>query len=297
MGFDSLTVVIATYNRCDTLKKAIVAYQRQTELRAIREVLVVDDGSSDATPAVVAGLSRDSVVPIRYFEQTNKGPAAARNVGIREAAADLILFTDDDIIPSEALVAEHLNSHRKFPDRCAAILGYMTWSPEVNATPFMRWYGGEGPLLDYSSLEGQTEAGEGHFYTGNISLKTEFLRQNGGFDEEFKSAAYEDSEFGYRLGKAGMRLFYNPKALGYHEQFFTFADACRRSRKAAAAFEVLKRKEAGRKYCGPPTLKQRFIRRTVKIVGPILSPFQNIMDTTIPLPAMIYKVMFRTFAS
>jgi len=296
MEIGALTVVIATYNRCDTLKKAILAYQRQTELQAMREILVVDDGSSDATPAVVAELSQDSVVPIRYFRQENKGPAAARNVGIREAAADIILFTDDDIIPSKTLVAEHLKSHREFPQICEAVLGYMTWSPEVNATPFMKWFGTKGGLLDYSSLDGRTEAGEDHFYTGNISLKAEFLRQNDGFDEEFKSAAYEDIEFGYRLRKAGMRLLYNHKAFAYHEQFFSFADACRRCRKGAAAFEVFKQKEAGRRYYGPPSLKQRFIRQARKLASPILSPFINIMDSRVPLPAVIYKVMYRTFA-
>jgi len=295
MGIDSLTVVIATYNRCDTLKKAILAYQGQTELRAMREVLVVDDGSSDATPAMVSELSEKSVVPIRYLRQENKGPAAARNVGIRLATTDLILFTDDDIIPSTTLVAQHINWHMEFPELSAAVLGYMAWSPEVNPTPFMKWYGTDGALLDYSNLDGRTEIAEGHFYTGNISLKTVFLRQNGGFDEDFKAAAYEDIELGYRLRKAGMRLLYNYKALGYHEQFFSFADACRRSCKAAAALEVLKQKEAGRGYCVPLGLKQRFISQTVKLVGPILSPFRNMMDTRVSLPAIVYKVMFRTF--
>lgn len=297
MEIGALTVVIATYNRCDTLKKAILAYRRQTDLEAIREILVVDDGSSDATPALVAELSRDSVVPIRYFRQENKGPAAARNVGIREAAGEIILFTDDDIIPSTTLVAEHLNRHREFPELGAAVLGYMTWSPEVDATPFMKWFGTEGALLDYASLAGRTEAGEDHFYTGNISLKAEFLRQNGGFDEDFKAAAYEDLELGYRLHKAGMRLLYNHKAFAYHEQFFSFEDACHRARKGMAALEVFKRKEAGRRHCGPPSVKQRFIRQTVKLVGPILSPFRNAMDSRVPLPAVVYKVMLKTFAS
>jgi glycosyltransferase involved in cell wall biosynthesis len=296
MGIDCLTVVIATYNRCDTLKKAILAYQRQTELRGIREILVVDDGSSDTTPAMLAELAEKSVVPIRHLRQENKGPATARNVGIRQATTDLILFTDDDIIPSTVLVAEHLNRHREFPQLTAAVLGYMTWSPEVNPTPFMEWYGKHGALLDYSTLDGQTEIAEGHFYTGNISLKTAFLRQNGGFDEDFKAAAYEDIEFGYRLRKAGMRLFYNRKALAYHEQFFSFAEACRRSHKAAVALKIFKQKEAGREHRVPPRLKQLFIDRTAKLVGPILSPFRRVMDTGVPLPPIFYKVMYRTFA-
>jgi glycosyltransferase involved in cell wall biosynthesis len=290
---NSLTVIIPTYNRCATLQKVIQAYLDQTESRAIAEILVVDDGSTDPTPALVARLSRESPIRIRYFRQENRGPAAARNVGIREAKTDLILFTDDDIIPSTSLVAEHLAWHRRFPEPSAVVLGKVTWSPEVNPTPFMNWYGTEGPLFAYARLEDRIEIEYRYFYTCNLCLKTQFLRKNGTFDEDFKVAAYEDIELGFRLNKAGMRLRYNRNALAYHHQYVSFADACRRSKKAASAAEVLKRKEAGGQY--PAPLGQSFVRQIVKWAAPILSPFRSLMDARVPLPSAIYRIMFVTF--
>lgn len=289
---NSLTVVIPTYNRCDTLEKAISAYLLQTDAQEIAEILVVDDGSTDATATVVAQMSNQSPIRIRYFRQENKGPAAARNSGIREATTDLILFTDDDIIPSTTLVAEHIAWHRSFPLLSDAVLGRVIWSPEVNPTPFMNWYGTNGPLFGFARLEGRTEVEYRYFYTCNLSVKKEFLRNNGTFDEDFKVAAYEDIELGYRLSKAGLRLRYNRDALASHQQYVSFADACRRYRKARSAAEVLKRKEAGRHYPGPPGLGQRVIRRLLQWAAPILSPFRNLMDAKIPLPWIIYRVMF-----
>src|SRR5258708_26630688 len=82
---DSLTVVIPTFNRAPVLKKALEAYLTQGAPEGIYELLVVDDGSTDETPSLVDEISRRAPFPIRYFRQENKGPAAARNVGIREA--------------------------------------------------------------------------------------------------------------------------------------------------------------------------------------------------------------------
>src|ERR1700751_6129486 len=134
----SLTVIIPTYNRVELLAKALAGYEKQSSLELIRELLVVDDGSTDGTEAFVREFCGKSRLPVRYLKQPNKGPAAARNLGISEATSRLILFTDSDIVPSRDLVEQHSAGHRKHPETHTAILGYVTWSPEVNPTPFMR---------------------------------------------------------------------------------------------------------------------------------------------------------------
>jgi glycosyltransferase involved in cell wall biosynthesis len=291
---DELTVVIPTYNRCETLRKSISAYFDQTALAAIREILVVDDGSTDLTQSMVKELSRNCPVPLRYIRKENRGPAAARNVGIREAKTKLLLFTDDDIVPSRSLVGQHLEWHRRFPQLSAAVLGYVTWSPEVNPTPFMQWYGSVA-LFEYARLEGKVEVSCNYLYTCNVSMKTDFLRRHGLFDEDFRVAAYEDIELGYRLGKAGMRLFYNRDALAYHRQYISFEDACKRREKAALGRDVYKRKEAWQYFHKSPSLKQRFVSVAAKWSGPVLSPFKTFMDSRLPLPSGLYRMMFRVF--
>ena len=126
-----------------------------------------------------------------------------------------------------------------------AVLGYVTWSPEVNATPFMIWYGSDGALFSYGHFVPGSQLEFTDFYSCNVSLKTEFIRRNGGFDEDFKIAAYEDTELAYRLQNAGMKLLYNQNALAFHLQKVSFESACRRVWRTDSARKLFQSKEAG----------------------------------------------------
>jgi glycosyltransferase involved in cell wall biosynthesis len=289
-----VSVVIPTHNRCETLKKAISAYQTQSAPEEVSEIIVVDDGSTDLTGAVVSQIAKESAIAIRYFRQENKGPAAARNLGIREAKSELILFTDDDIIPERDLVAEHLKWHRANPRETTAVLGFVTWSPDLAPTPFMDWYGSE-VLFTFAKLTDQAEADYRYFYTCNVSLKKDFLREKGIFDEDFKSAAYEDIELGFRLHAAGMQLLYNAHAVAYHDQFISFRDACRRYRKSLAGAAIFRQKEAGR--CQSHLLQETSPDRVrvKRWLGAVLYPFKFLVDWRIPLPSGVYRTLFRVY--
>lgn len=289
-----LSVVIPTRDRQHTLEKALNAYLTQTALSGSFEILVIDDGSSDGTAQLVAAFRESSnSLDVRYFRQARRGPAAARNLGIRQAAGDVVLFSDDDVIPGRSLVSEHLAWHQKHPESSIAVLGYVTWAPELEPTPFMKWYGERGPLFAYGEFAGRTELDFRFFYSCNVSLKVEFLRTNGMFDEEFTSAAFEDTELGYRLTQRGMRILYNPAAIGYHYQRFSFADACRRAQRTAAARMIFDRKEAGislreseaRKVGGGKLLGKRI---AVKLV-PAFAPLRYLIDSRVNLPPFVYR--------
>lgn len=88
-----VTVVIPTYNRKSTIARAIrsVLDQSFTDL----EVLVVDDGSTDETEAVVEAMADPRVRFLRPYSG-NRGPSAARNAGIELASGDFIAFQDSD---------------------------------------------------------------------------------------------------------------------------------------------------------------------------------------------------------
>jgi glycosyltransferase involved in cell wall biosynthesis len=296
--FNSLSVIIPTYNREKTLAKALEAYLAQSSPQLIRELLVVDDGSTDNTEVMVRGFSSRSPFPIRYLRQPNQGPAAARNFGIREAVSSIVLFTDSDIVPDRELVAQHLEWHRNNPKIGTGVLGYATWPTEIKATPFMRWYGERGDLFAYDRLRGKIEADFHFFYTCNLSLKTEFLRTCGYFDEDFKSAAFEDIELGVRLSEHGLRLLYNAAAVGYHHQFFSFDDACRKKRANTAAALVFRRKMEGRSAWPvvqePPPRPRRVIAKKIIIgAATMLLPLRRILNSSLPLPGIVYDVLLR----
>jgi glycosyltransferase involved in cell wall biosynthesis len=295
--FSSLSVVIPTYNRRQLLAKALEGYLAQSSPQLLLEVLVVDDGSTDDTESMVRDFSeRFRRFPIRYFRQCNKGPAAARNVGIQKARSDLVLFTDSDVIPKNDLVEQHIAWHRTNPQITAAVQGYLTWAPAVSATPFMRWYG-EHKLFNFGESGNKTEVDFRCFYTCNVSLKTEFLRRYGQFDEEFKCAAYEDSELAYRLSQHGLRLLYNSKAIGYHHQFFSFEDACRKARSNTGVTQLFFQKEAGRAIRHEIQRKESLFRykiatRLARLAVTAVSPMRHLLDSSIPLPGMVYRSFF-----
>ena len=295
--FNSLSVVIPTYNRKKVLAKALEAYLVQSSPQLIHELLVVDDGSTDGTESLVRDFSQRAPFPIRYTWQSNKGGGSARNVGIREARSEIILFTDDDVAPQRDLVAQHMEWHRRTPQPGAAVLGYVTWAPEVKATPFMRWYGEDGALFRYRSLRGRREADCHFFYTCNLSLKTEFLRTCGQFDEEFDSPGYEDLELGYRLDKAGMKLFYNSAAIGYHYQHFSFEQACQKRRGNRAAALTFFRKEAGQQLLQQvrkrrSDAKYAVMKGMATAAATVLSPVRRLLDSSFPLPGFVYHLFY-----
>ncbi|MDA8430927.1 MAG: glycosyltransferase [Geobacteraceae bacterium] len=93
MGTDiQVSVVIPTYNRAGFLREAIESVLAQTYTNF--EIIVVDDGSTDGTQELMTSLYRN----VRYLRQENRGPAAARNNGINNAAGEFIAFLDSDDI-------------------------------------------------------------------------------------------------------------------------------------------------------------------------------------------------------
>ena len=208
-----LSVVIPTIGRRQLLARVLDRLAGQEGTTGDFEVVVVTDANETEADAV-AGLIEGRPYPARSIAAPRPGASAARNAGIRDARAPLVLFLDDDILPRPALVARHLEWHRRHSDEGTAVLGRVRWSPELRVTPFMRWLD-RGIQFDYGGIAG-IEAGWGRFYTANVSVKRALLERAGGFDEERLPFGYEDLDLAYRLRDLGLRLLYNREADAEH---------------------------------------------------------------------------------
>ena len=89
-----ISVIIPTYNRSERLHKALESVARQRLLPA--EVIVVDDGSTDATHQLIERIRENGTLNLHYYFQPNRGPAAARNRGIEMASGAYLTFLDSD---------------------------------------------------------------------------------------------------------------------------------------------------------------------------------------------------------
>ena len=228
----SISVVIPTYNRADTLKLTLEAYMRQTVRSNLFEIIVIDDGSTDHTQDLLRSLRPLLPYHLRVQFQENQGPGAARNWAIGQAASPLILITGDDIIPHEDLLWEHLLYHTQFPDTTNAMVGKVEWDPNIPLSFLMHFI---TEVTDYQfgfhRITDSENVSPGFFYTSNISLKTEMLRKHPGFHPAFIHAAFEDIELGVRLHKSGMRLRYRKNAIGFHHHKITLDSFCGRQHK------------------------------------------------------------------
>src|SRR4051812_16228434 len=104
-----ISIVIPTYNRRDLLARTLPTVFDQDFPGGEFEVVVVIDGSTDGTAEMLRHLNPPCGFQI--IEQPNRGQAAAKNVGLRAARGELVLFMDDDILCGRGVVAEHVDAH------------------------------------------------------------------------------------------------------------------------------------------------------------------------------------------
>lgn len=288
----SLTVIIPTYNRKDILRKCLNALFHHTYPPSDYEIIVIDDGSTDGTEELVKSLLNDPPCMLRYFKQKHKGPASTRNLGVKNASAGIVLFIGDDIIATPNLIAEHMKWHLRNPEENVAVLGYVTWSPELRITPFMKWLENGGPQFSYHELNGKKTLNK-YFYASNISLKRRFLAKNGLFDEDFRYAAYEDLELSHRLTQKGLQILYNKEAVGYHLHSTSLGSFCTRQRLVGRSLLVLDKKLPD--LALPPVNASGFFKRnTTRFIVPVLKLVLKCLDQfNLKLPPSIYmKIIY-----
>jgi glycosyltransferase involved in cell wall biosynthesis len=221
----AFSVIVPTYNRAESLSKVIESLFAQSFQDF--EIIVVDDGSTDATESTVEKLQKKSAHALLYFKQQNNGAGAARNLGIKHANGELVLFIDDDVLPIPNLIEEHVSAHKRHSGINIAIVGPVFHAPELKLSPFMRWLD-KGPAFVHSRAEDGAELDYLCFCTANISLKRHFMLENGVFDEKFRPF-FEDIELGFRLKRQGLRIILNKRAVGYHLHVLSLRQYCERS--------------------------------------------------------------------
>lgn len=146
----SVSVIIPTYNRGEFLRRGInSALQVCTEND---EIIVVDDGSTDKTRALVESITDPRLI---YVYRENSGVATARNHGLELASNDLIAFLDDDDEWHPAKLAVQIALLEKHPEAVASFSNFWITDRQGNRTNdyLLRW--GQ-PLQDWNEMLGAT---------------------------------------------------------------------------------------------------------------------------------------------
>lgn len=163
--FPKISVIVATYNRSEVLRKSLKGMRDQA-YPSDYEIIVVDDGSTDNTKEVLEEYS-EKFQKVKFFSQENKGPAAARNLGIKKSKYPLVAVMDDDCIPDKNWLRKLVENYQS----------------------------GEniGVVLSFS-------------YGGTSTLYTkEALKESGLFDETYKTSYREDTDLAFRVLDKGFK--------------------------------------------------------------------------------------------
>lgn len=197
-----ISVAIPCYNGAAFVGKTIEAVLAQS--RPADQVLVIDDGSTDESCAVI------ECYPVTLVPHAqNRGLSAARNTALEAATGDVLAYIDVDAFPAQDFLAV-LASHYEADSALAGVGGQGVEANIVSRAD--RWRRAHA-----SQRHGRQSRTVPFLYGLCMSFRVAALREVGGFDVGFHTNA-EDMDVGYRLTAAGYRLLYVPEAKVFHQR-------------------------------------------------------------------------------
>ena len=257
-----VSIIIPTYNCSQYLPLAITSVLTQTYKDY--EIIVVDDGSTDNTRAVLAEFGQ----AITYISQENRGPGAARNAGINVSRGDYLVFLDaDDLLLPEMLetLGVHLTGHPEVD--VAYCDGYLIntdrrekeWVGSFSETGFL------DPTLGDSTHSLLVLVGRNAFPIHAAMVRRTKVLEIGCFDEDRKLMVFADWDFWYRLAHQCRFAFIDKKLVLYR---MVESGISRDPVKINAACEAIERKIISQ--AGYTLVKPRYRARLYYELGVIL---------------------------
>lgn len=208
-----LSIILASYNRAESL----VSFLRQIEGQVVPatldwEVVIVDNNSTDATRALVAPFVSHNPQRFRYLFESRQGKSIALNSGMREATGEILIFTDDDCIPSSDWLASIAREFALQP------------SPSVVGGRVELYDKRDKPVSVRTCTERTVVSSPNQLFSlligCNMAIHRRVFLAVNEFDPFLgpghKTQAFEDLDFLYRVYKRGFEIEYAPEVLVYH---------------------------------------------------------------------------------
>ena len=212
----NLSVVICSYNRSSSLLNTLISIAKSTVSGNLKwEVLVVDNNSSDGTePAVMDFIGRDNP-EFKYIFEPRQGKSYALNTGISHAAGEIVAFTDDDALVAPDWLSSIVREFESDPSLSG--VGGRVLLHNINDKPIATRTSQERMLLSRDTFDSQCI----QIIGCNMAFVSHVFEKVGMFDSSLGpgstlQAVCEDMDFIYRVCRAGLKIFYSPDVLVYH---------------------------------------------------------------------------------
>lgn len=200
-----VSVIVPAYNAEQTIGSCLDALLQQSVERSSYEIVVVNDGSTDATPSIVADYPS-----VRLVRQDNSGPGAARNLGAQEARGEILLFTDADCAPAPDWIERMIAPFQRSDVKIVGVKGAYLSCQRALTARFVQ--------LEYEDKYRRMAQFEyiDFIDTYSAGYRRDVFLEHGGFDTNFPTASVEDQEFSFRLAQQGYKMVFVPDARVYH---------------------------------------------------------------------------------
>jgi GT2 family glycosyltransferase len=211
------SIIVPTHARPDQLAECLGALSRLDYPKDQLEVIVVDDGGG-VPLAPILGRFQGSF-DVKLLEQQQAGPADARNAAARQAAGEVLAFTDDDCQPAPDWLSRLVATVAAGSDRAAG-------GHTVNRLRRNLYARTSQLIIDVGYGQNNRDPDNARFFTtNNLVVPAAGFRTLGGFKAGWRTS--EDRDFCDRWVGAGFTLVYDPGALVHHAHHLTFRSFCR----------------------------------------------------------------------
>jgi cellulose synthase/poly-beta-1,6-N-acetylglucosamine synthase-like glycosyltransferase len=215
--YPPVSIIVAAYNAQATIADCVESLLNLDYPE--KEIIIVNDGSTDETEEIVKGYS------VELISQAKRGASAARNNGLRRAKNEIVAYTDSDCEVSKGWL-RNIVKHFKDPE-IGAVTGRTVFATNGRCTSYVR------------SLDIEERNNRRRRYTSlangpNSAFRRDLLLKIGGFDPKWYHA--EDTEVSYKIWKEGYKIAYEPSAVVDHVPEGNWTDFLRKRYRDAKAF-------------------------------------------------------------
>lgn len=219
-----ISVLVCTRNRSEHIGDCIRSIL-QSPLRSM-ELLVIDQSDADDTAAIVLANQDPR---LRYLRTSTRGLSRARNIGIEASRAPIVLFTDDDCLAEPTWVERMLEQFAQDPKREAVygrVMAYGKGAEGETCPTIME-------TMEPRQVEGlkreRVQGAVGH--GNNMAFRRDCFLRHGLFLEWLGAGTPmtggEDTDFSFRLLRAGARIYYSPEPVVHHDNWMPIEKANR----------------------------------------------------------------------
>ncbi|MPZ18409.1 MAG: glycosyltransferase [Luteitalea sp.] len=221
-----VSLIVCTRNRGSRLLEFLTRLGQLESPPGGWELILVDNASTDSTPAILDEFARSATVPVHCVLAPVAGLSRARNVGIAESSGELLAFTDDDCYPARDYLRALVEI---FEEHKPGFVGGLVVVHDPTDAPTL------SSIRTPSEIRPRTFLAAGTMHGANMAISREVVRAIGGFDPHLGAGttcvAGEDIEYLARAAWAGWSGRYDPRlVVAHHHGRKPGSDAIRQSR-------------------------------------------------------------------